>query len=525
MQLINDRDITFLETISRSIGNVEGRNVNYLCNRILNLDKNRTEKKQFISNLLNFRNTFFPFIPQSEEMITNRYDLFINNFRRIDTTNEITNGIKLLSILLNHYKYHFLNLKPIKYEKNFEFNENRSLKRIFENWLNDLKIEFPNKYVDNVNQKFKDAIKDLIISKLYNHPDTSMTYGSFVLSLYDNSVSYNDIDMYAKDSYYYLICLIGMVYFATGKELSINAIPYVEGLRIIRDETKYDVDLNIDNNLFDCIHMDSTIFNSLPFIMYNNIKILDPKIQLIQTFRQLSVFERRYKIFYDYDKMLKSLLYYTYLSKVDFKTRDIPTYTWYFRINNKYEDIKELKKKNNDLLSLLSKEPSYFKMVIDGVTYITIINYNHYDKIHIDKFVYTLFPTLEKKSMKYASVFNEDVYEGKNIVVMTNSTLETYYTKEFELTILSIIACISSYALYHVLHKKDSNGLLNLVYTLLQQKVNAANWKIDRFKNTKDHHKTINFCRLLFTSLVARSEPIEYIDKNNSNGNIKTNKV
>jgi hypothetical protein len=525
IQLIGDRDITFLESITKSVGNNNGRDVNMLCNKILSLEINKDEKKQFIHNLYNFKNNFFPFIVQTEDMILHRYDLFIKNFSILQTTNEIVNGIKLLYILLNHYKYHFLNLKPIVFEEKYKFEENRSLKNIFEKWLNDLKIEQPSKYVDNVNQNFKDAIKNLLIRKLYNKTDSCITYGSFSLFLYDNTINFNDIDLYAKDTYYYLICLIGMVYFSTGKELSINAIPYVEGLRIIRDETKYDINLNIDSNLFDCIHMDESIFNRLTYVTHNNIKILDPKIQLIQSIRQLSVFERRYKIYYDYDKMLKSLLYYTYLSDIEFKIRAIPTYVWQFRMNNKYNDIKELKKTYPNLVSLLTKEPSFFKIVIDGITYITIINYNHNDKMHIDNFVYGLFPTVEKKSMKFASLFNEDVYEGKDIIVMTNSTLETYFNNDFELTILSVIAFISSYVLYNILHKKNVSSLFNLVYTLIQQKVNSANWKIERFKNTKEQHKTINFARLLFTSLIVHSEPLQFIEKNNINGMIRQTKT
>jgi hypothetical protein len=525
IELIGDRDLIFLETINRSVGTTNGRDVNMLCKKILTLETNEQLKKQFITNLFNFKNTFFSFINHNEEYIYTKYNTFINNFKILENTNEIVNGIKLLSILLGHYKYHFLNLKPINIEGKYKFEDNRSLKNIFDKWLNDLKIEYPNNYVDDINKNFKNAIKELIIRKLYNKSESCITYGSFSLFLYDKDINFNDIDLYAKDTYYYLICLIGMVYFSVGRELSINAIPYVEGLRLIRDETKYEVDMHIDPNIFDCIHMDETIFNALPFIEYNNIKILDPNIQLIQGIRQLSVFERRYKLYYDYDKMLKSLLYYTYLSKIDFKTRAIPTYVWQFRMNNKYDDIKEIKKKRSDLLPLLFKEPSFFKITIDGITYITIINYNHNDKMHIDNFVYSLFPTVEKKSMKYASLFNEDVYEGKDVIVMTNSTLETYFTEDYDLTLLSVIAFISSYALYNLLHKRTITVLLNLIYTLIQQKMNYARWKIERFKNIKEGHKTISFGKLLFTSLVVRSEPNEYIEKNNTNFNIKLNRI
>jgi hypothetical protein len=125
--------------------------------------------------------------------------------------------------------------------------------------------------------------------------------------------------------------------------------------------------------------------------------------------------------------------------------------------------------------------------------------------------------------MKYSSLFNEDVYEGKDIIVMTNSTLETYFTNDYELTTLTVIAFISSYALYNCLHKRNISNLLNLVYSLLQLKMTSANWKIERFKNTKDTHKTINFAKLLFTSLMVRSEPSEFIEKNNFNAKLKPN--
>lgn len=524
-KLIGSRDLLFLESVANSIGVSSNRNANVLCDRILNLEKdNDKEKKQFIFNLWNFKKTYFPFIQQTTESITNRLNLFLNNFTKLTNVNEVVNGIKLLNILLSNYKYHFMNLKPLEVNNKEPFKEDRVLRNIFEKWLNDLKVEYPSVYVNKSNQEFKNAIQELIARKLYNKPESSMVYGSFSLYLYDKTVKFNDIDLYATDTYHYLICLIGIVYFSTGRELSINSIPYVEGLRTIRDETKYEDNEYIENNLLDCIHMDKSIFAHLPFISYDNVKILDPKIQFLQTIRQLSVFDRRHKLYYDFDKVLKSLLYYTYISKVDFKIRAIPSTEWFFRKNNKYENISELKKSDDNLLYLLFKEPSYFKIIIDGVTYITIINYNHSNKVNIDSFVYTLFSILKKKSMKYGSVFNEDVYEGKNIVVFTHNTLETYFTKDYELTILTIISFISTYALYNLLHKRNIDNLLNLIYTLMQQKMNQSHWKIERYKNTKESHKVINFVKLLFTSLIAKEEPNEFIEKNNSNGMLKTNK-
>jgi hypothetical protein len=39
------------------------------------------------------------------------------------------------------------------------------------------------------------------------------------------------------------------------------------------------------------------------------------------------------------------------------------------------------------------------------------------------------------------------------------------------------------------------------------------------------NERTISFGKLLFTSLVVRSEPNEYIEKNNTNFNIKLNRI
>jgi hypothetical protein len=75
---------------------------------------------------------------------------------------------------------------------------------------------------------------------------------------------------------------------------------------------------------------------------------------------------------------------------------------------------------------------------------------------------------------------------------MTHSTLETYYDKNYNLTTLSVISFISSYALYYSLHKKDCTNLLNIIYSLMQEISPIANNVILRYKNMNYHMQLIH---------------------------------
>ena len=107
IKLIGERDIVFITTIKQSLGgNV--KDVDLLINNIIKFEENINEKTNFIKSLVYFKNTFFPFIKQSTDEISSRLDFFISNFKNLSSHYEIVNGIKLLNIVLNNYKYHFI---------------------------------------------------------------------------------------------------------------------------------------------------------------------------------------------------------------------------------------------------------------------------------------------------------------------------------------------------------------------------------------------------------------------------------
>lgn len=507
--LIGNRDPVFNRVIRNNINDIDIK-----IKTILNVNK-----KEFYKFLSIFNKKYVRREDITQNIIEDRYEFYINEMKVINSTQSIINSIQLLYIFHKTYYIAFSNLNELKLDHKYilsPIDPNIALQ--FNNFLEALKIESPESLKKELDIGLHRLIKNMIRLKAINDVGNTILYGSFPLYLYNQTIEFKDIDFYCSNSFFYLITLMGMIYFVTGNEISIVNIPYVPGLITIRDESVYEEVYGIrELNILDCTSINKSIFDKIPSYIYNGCRILSPFLMLMLNIRMYTVIQRRQKLSNNFERSLKTIstIYRLCmnLENFSFKTIKLPEYRWryYDEERNLFQDI------NNFISNSYINYPLFFETNIEGITYVLVSNV-----VNKDSIIKKLYPTLTKKSMTFGSLYFDETYESDdNLILIINSSNEIYMDKNMYLTNFCIIFIYITFAIYERLHNRQDRAYnaANVAYTLMKHKSNISYRVINRPK-LEGTHISLNFKKRLYCSIKQKKETSEYYYFNNFNDNI-----
>lgn len=171
---------------------------------------------------------------------------------------------------------------------------------------NENKKDLENKNDVNVN---KNNIED---KKKYTF--NMLTYGSYTHHMIDDSIKYNDIDIYHTDPIRFLSSIMLMFHIILDINVDILKIPYIIGHASLRYK---------EVHFTDCIYIDEYTMSLIPTTIIEDIKFVDPVIQFLNNVRMNSELKRIDLAYDDKDNFIKK--FYTLINyinkslKLDFK--------------------------------------------------------------------------------------------------------------------------------------------------------------------------------------------------------------
>ncbi|QGN68032.1 polyA polymerase catalytic subunit [Equine molluscum contagiosum-like virus] len=157
------------------------------------------------------------------------------------------------------------------------------------------------------------SISDLVVhvnklmgEYLRRHNKTCICYGSYSLHLLNHRIEYGDIDILQTNARVFLINLAFLIYFITGRHVVLLKVPYLKNYIVMQDETS--------SHIIDSFNIRQATMQSLPKVLIDNIYIIDPCVQLMNTIKMFSQIDRLEDLAVRLDKMklrLATLLEYT----------------------------------------------------------------------------------------------------------------------------------------------------------------------------------------------------------------------
>ncbi|QRI42846.1 poly(A) polymerase large subunit PAPL [Mudlarkpox virus] len=408
-----------------------------ILNRIINFNKDT-----FFFLIKKSKYAFFKDFNVSDEEIKKRIEDYFTKQRNAKKLGNLLAIVELQKLLISSFTktLGILTTKaPEYYPSNLSLDYS-SMEKIAGDILDSYNVVDPSEEVKG-RHKVSDLVSHvhkIMEEYLRRHSNSCICYGSYSLHLLNKKIEYGDIDILQTNARIFLINIAFLIRFITGRCVVLLKVPFLKNYVVIHDE-----DLN---HVMDSFNIKQSTMDRLPKIMIDNMYIVDPCIQLLNTIKMFSQIDRLEDIHSKFDKLslrLGTLLEYTRYRysipldsesildvkyKIDVQTREITLYLKKYNLNYLkccfFLDEDELKK-------LIRKTPK-----MDD--YIDLEAVTNSEYMILNKTMYTYF---------------------------SNTTL---LRSEGKLHPITINALTSHALLYHVITKKFYDDLLgDLVRSLM----------------------------------------------------------
>nr|WQH57831.1 MAG: MC031L [Molluscum contagiosum virus] len=127
-------------------------------------------------------------------------------------------------------------------------------------------------------------VNKLMSEYLRRHNRTAICYGSYSLHLLNSRIEYGDIDILQTNARLFLINLAFLIYFITGRNVLLLKVPYLKSYIVMQDEE--------GRHIIDSFNIRQGTMQNVPKVLVDNIYIIDPVVQLMNTLKMLSQIDR-----------------------------------------------------------------------------------------------------------------------------------------------------------------------------------------------------------------------------------------
>lgn len=388
-------------------------------------------------------------------------------------------------------------------------------------------------------------------------------FGSYTTHLINNEIKYNDIDIYTNKSLEIMVIMLLVFHFIYNIDINIQCIPYIIGHSALRFK---------EEHFSDCIYLDNETLKRLKTIEINNIKILDPTIQVLNNIRMFSELRRMSNVSKDNKntklKLMSLLTKMNEIYKIDFsKLEYLPklhyelleddtfclinlnkTFNYSERDKRMFPDLFDyilipLSSSLASVMELLKRDDVRISRQYSAVFNEIIAEFNNRKSVDILKNIPSTSSDLKNKQtilvhetklekvelVNDVNVFSkkiENIIKKHNVLFLTNFSSNIYYNVNYgeekktllsrELSKLTQETFLASFVLYCYLKKQDAT-LLNIYLSGLFSFINN-NRKNDliNFSNTvcSSENKIVykNKIKLLGKHRVFSLNPINLFD-------------
>ncbi|AWU47070.1 poly polymerase catalytic subunit [Sea otter poxvirus] len=129
-----------------------------------------------------------------------------------------------------------------------------------------------------------DSVNHLVEEYLRRHNKSCICYGSYSLHLLNSNIQYCDIDIVQTNSRIFLINMAFLLYFITGRHVTLLKVPFLKQYTVLHDED--------GGHILDSFNIRQSTMNKVPKILVDNIYILDPILQLMAMLKMFSQIDR-----------------------------------------------------------------------------------------------------------------------------------------------------------------------------------------------------------------------------------------
>ncbi|AAR83475.1 poly(A) polymerase large subunit [Canarypox virus] len=386
--------------------------------------------------------TFFKDLNVSDEEIQERIDEYFTKQRRARRLGNLLAIVELQKLLVSSFTKTLgvLTTKALEYYPSNIRLDYSFMEKIADNILDSYNVVKPSEEV-----KGRHKVSDLVLhvnkimeEYLRRHSNSCICYGSYSLHLLNKKIEYGDIDILQTNARIFLINIAFLIRFITGRCVVLLKVPFLKNYVVIHDENL--------NHVMDSFNIKQSTMDKIPKIMIDNMYIVDPCIQLLNTIKMFSQIDRLEDIHTKFDKLsirLGTLLEYTrYRYSILLDSESILDVKYKIDIQNR-KIILDFKKYNLNYIKC------YFFL----------------DEDELKKLI--------RKTPKTDDYIDLEAVTNSEYMIL-NKTMYTYFSNttllrsKDELHPITINALTSHALLYHVITKKFYDDLLgDLIRSLM----------------------------------------------------------
>ncbi|QRY18930.1 ORF-60 [Teiidae poxvirus 1] len=271
---------------------------------------NNFNKDTFFFLLKKNKNKFFKDTELTDEALKERIEEYFTRQRKLKKLGSILAIMELQKILVSSFTkiLGILTTKvPEYYHSTIKLNYS-SMEKVADDILDSYKVVDASQEVKG-RHKVSDLVSDvygIMEEYLRRHSNSCICYGSYSLHLLNNKIEYGDIDILQTNARIFLINIAFLIKFITGRCVVLLKVPFLKNYVVIQDEEL--------NHVMDSFNIKESTMDIIPKIMVDNMYIVDPCVQLLNTIKMFSQIDRLEDIHTKFEKLslrLGTLLEYT----------------------------------------------------------------------------------------------------------------------------------------------------------------------------------------------------------------------
>ncbi|ARE67644.1 SWPV1-118 [Shearwaterpox virus] len=282
-----------------------------LKNQIIKLNKIiNFNKDTFFFLIKKSKYTFFKNYDVTDEIIQKRIDEYFTKQKKAKKLGNLLAIIELQKLLVCSFTK-TLGILTTKAPEYYPSNLNLDysfMEKIADDILDSYNVVKPSDEVKG-RHKVSDLVSHvhkIMEEYLRRHSNSCICYGSYSLHLLNKKIEYGDIDILQTNARIFLINIAFLLRFITGRCVVLLKVPFLKNYVVIHDENT--------NHVMDSFNITQSTMDKLPKIMIDNMYIVDPCVQLLNTIKMFSQIDRLEDIHNKFEKLsirLGTLLEYT----------------------------------------------------------------------------------------------------------------------------------------------------------------------------------------------------------------------
>lgn len=321
--------------------------------------------------------------------------------------------------------------------------------------------------------KIKRGLTKLLI-EILKQSNKITCYGSFSAHCIDNSISFNDIDIYHQESFYFMICILMLLSIITDEHINVFHIPMIIGHLSLRVR---------ETTILECFQMPSYMFNKLKIRKINNVRCVYPGLQFFNNIKMKSETQTINKLFSDEVKTKKkeaAILAYFLTDEItnnNIKTKSMIDLLKNIRSIDNKTLIENMNLINYDIIVDRDTNITYIEYDLECVNRYFNIKEPEFERLYIivgrklNMIQYIQHYDIDGRySRKFYTVLPEIFFEdtSKNLIFsISGSSVHAINLEQLHtLSIQNIIATFVSYLYIH--NKKDKFKYFQYILMLMR---------------------------------------------------------